>query len=486
MTARVELSGVTICAPGGRPLFDGLTLRLSREHVALIGRNGVGKSTLLAALAGAAEVHAGRVKTSSPPHFVPQVLHVGPGRGAALSHGELRRLALAEARASGAEVLLLDEPTEDLDDAAVAWLRAWLRAWPGCLVVASHDRRLLGDFRHFFIAGESGCRALCGSLADLENELEREHAETEQRYVRNLHRLAAQEEHTVHVARRKARKKRYGRCRELDRATSRVRLNQKRSDAQVSQGRLAKVRDARLDVLRQWSLSSRRALGVSLALVLPAVRLPEDAREVLVLSGVSAHAAERVLVASLDLRLGRQRLGVVGPNGAGKTTLLEIMLGRRASAAGSIARDLPRLGAIEQGAGDWMLDDSLLNLLILQGDTLDDAARRLVAQGFPLALADRPLCSLSPGERTRAALIALFRRSPPIELLVLDEPTFSLDLVGQRALTRGLRAWPGGLVVASHDRAFLTAIGTEAFIELGSIPSPSSCRRHAAVGSESS
>ena len=205
--------------------------------------------------------------------------------------------------------------------------------------------------------------------------------------------------------------------------------------------------------------------------------LPEDAREVLVLSGVSAHAAGRVLVAPLDLRLGRQRVGVVGPNGAGKTTLLEIMRGRRAPAAGSIVRDLPRLGAIEQGAADWMLDDSLLSLLILQGDTVDDSARRLVAHGFPLALADRALRSLSPGERTRAALIALFRRSPPVELLVLDEPTFSLDLVGQRALTRALGAWPGGLVVASHDRAFLVAIGTEALIELGSVASPSGSRR---------
>jgi ATPase subunit of ABC transporter with duplicated ATPase domains len=469
VTARVEVSGATICAPGGRPLFDGLTLQLSREHVAIIGRNGVGKSTLLAVLAGAAEVDAGHVKTSSPPHFVPQVLRAGSVHGAALSHGELRTLALAEARASCAEVLLLDEPTEDLDDAAVAWLRGWLRAWPGCLVVASHDRRLLGDFRHFFIASESGCRALSGSLEELETELERERVETEERYVRNLRRLAAQEEHSAHIAGRKARKRRYGRCSELDRATPRVRLNQKRSDAQVSQGRLAKVREARLDALRQWSLASRRALGVSLALDLPAPSLPEDTREVLVLSGVSVQLTGRVLVASLDLRLGRQRVGVVGPNGAGKTTLLEIMLGRRAPSAGSVVRDLRRIGAIEQGAGDWMLDDSLLSMLSLQGATADHAAKLLVAHGFPLALADRPLRSLSPGERARAALITLFRRSPAVELLVLDEPTFSLDLVGQRALTRALQAWPGGLVVASHDRAFLAAIGTEAFIELGGL-----------------
>jgi ATPase subunit of ABC transporter with duplicated ATPase domains len=91
----------------------------------------------------------------------------------------------------------------------------------------------------------------------------------------------------------------------------------------------------------------------------------------------------------------------------------------------------------------------------------------IVAHEFPLALAERSFRSLSPGERTRAALICLFQRSPAIELLVLDEPTFSLDLVGQRALTNALKAWSGGLVVASHDRSFLTAIEVGAVIELG-------------------
>jgi ATPase subunit of ABC transporter with duplicated ATPase domains len=100
------------------------------------------------------------------------------------------------------------------------------------------------------------------------------------------------------------------------------------------------------------------------------------------------------------------------------------------------------------------------------GGAREDAARALVAHRFPLALAERPLASLSPGERARAALVALFRRAPAVEVLVLDEPTFGLDLVGQRAMTEALAAWPGGLVVASHDRAFLSAIGFDRVLEL--------------------
>jgi ATPase subunit of ABC transporter with duplicated ATPase domains len=463
----IEVTGAAIATPGGRPLFEGLDLSLSRERVAMIGRNGVGKSTLLAVLAGEAEPRTGTVRTASRPHFVPQTL--GP-QASALSSGELRKLALAEAHDSGSEILLLDEPTEDLDQAAVQWLRSWIRAFPGCVVVASHDRRLLEDFRHFFVASESGCRYFSGTLAELDAELEREHRNAQERYLRNLNRLAEQEQHSAHVARRNARKKRYGRCSELDRATPRIRLNQKRNQAQVSHGRAAKVREARLDAVRQWSKAARRALGVSFSVDIPAPALPEFLPDSILLRDVSARVDERWLFRALDLRVGRERIGLVGPNGSGKTTLLQVMLGRRAPTTGSVSSEPSRLGVIEQGGANWMLDESLLERLSREtrSQTLTEAAQLLVAHRFPLALAERPLRSLSPGERARAALICLFRRPPAPQILLLDEPTFSLDLIGQSALTNALRSWPGGLVVASHDRAFLSAIGVDTLISLGS------------------
>lgn len=470
-TSLLDLSDVTLVTPAGRTLFDGLRLRLGRERVALVGRNGVGKSALLAVLAGEAEPHAGRVKAWSKPHHVPQAVASLPEpiRALPLSHGERRKLALREAARSGADILLLDEPTEDLDEASVAWLRGWLRAWPGCLVVASHDRRLLQDFDQFLVASESGCRLFEGTAAALEAELDREHREAEERYQQNLRRLVEHEAHTLHVERRKARKKRYGRCRELDRATPRVRLNEKRSQAQVSHGRLAQLREQRLTAMRAWSKSTRRALGVSLPLSLLVPTLPAQASaSALSLREVSARAGERLLFAPIDLEVRRERVAVVGANGAGKTTLLSIILGRHPPATGSALRDPARLGAIAQGAADWMLDESLLACLEREGPSLspDGAAALLVAHRFPLALGGRPLRSLSPGERARAALICLFRRTPPVEVLVLDEPTYSLDLVGQRAMTEALRAWPGGLVVASHDRAFLAEIGVEVVVDL--------------------
>jgi len=464
MHVRLEMMGVTLKTPSGRVLFEDLSLRLGDEHVALVGRNGVGKSTLLALLAGLTQPTSGRIELCGKPHYVPQADElVQP-----LSRGELRRLALREAQASRADILLLDEPTLHLDESAVEWLRAWLEEWPGPVMVASHDRRLLADMRHFFVVSESGCHYFGGSLTELEAHLEREHEATERRYQRSLNRLAEREAHTEQVARRKARKKRAGRCAELDRATPRIRLNQKRAHAQVSHGRLAKLREVRLAALRGWTQATRRALNVELSVELAAPDLPPDTGETLLtLQGVSASAVGRTLFDAIDLRLGRERVAVVGPNGAGKTTLLEIMLRRRQPELGSARAELGKIGCIEQGGRNWLLDESLRQHLTGLGLASDDSARALVSHKFPLALAERPLCSLSPGERTRAALIALFARTPTVELLILDEPTFSLDLVGLRALTRALQRWPGGLVVASHDRAFLDALGIDRTILLG-------------------
>jgi ATPase subunit of ABC transporter with duplicated ATPase domains len=463
MQPHVELRNVSFKTATGRSLFEGLNLSLGNERVAVVGRNGVGKSTLLSLLAGTITATSGQIVLHNQPFHLPQIEQ----QAQPFSRGEARRRALEQARVSGAGLLLLDEPTLHLDDAAVAWLRDWLAQFPGGAIIASHDRRLLADLRHFFVVSESGCHYFGGSLPELEAHLDLEHETSERRYARNLRRLAHEHEHTAHDARRKARKKRRGRCSELDRATPRIRLNQKRSQAQVNHGRLAKLREARLAALQGWTQSTRRALGVELSLELPTPLLPApDGRPVLTLQSVSHRTGGHELFRDLDLQLCRERVAVVGPNGAGKTTLLEVMLGERRPDSGSVRCESQRIGYIAQGGSNWQLDDSLLSHLLALGLSNDEAAKLLVTHRLPLALADRPLRSLSPGERARAALLALFARSPSVELLVLDEPTFSLDLVGLRALTRALQLWPGGLVVASHDREFLEKLRMDRTITL--------------------
>lgn len=463
MPAAIELADVAMKTESGRVLFQGLNLCLEHEHVALVGRNGVGKSTLLSLIAGKLSPSSGRIWTRGAPYFVPQL----DERSAPMSRGELRRRTLDAARQANAEVMLLDEPSLHLDDDAVAWLRAWLSEFPGGLIVASHDRRLLADFRHFLVLSEAGGHYFGGPLDELEHHLEQTHLRQERRYAQALHRLAEHEARASRLARQSERKKRRGRFAALDQGTPRIMLNKLRGQAEVHLGRLAEMRRKRAEVMRTFTVNARRALDVTLELELPVPTLPPPNSEPIVtLRDVSARTTERTLFSRLNLSLHRDRVAVVGPNGAGKTTLLDIVTRRRPPDEGVVRADLARIGYVAQGGANWLLYASLREQLRELSVPDDEAARLLVGHRFPLGLAERPLRSLSPGERARAALLVLFARQPQVELLVLDEPTFSLDLVAQRALTEALRRWPGGLLLSSHDREFLERVGVERTIEL--------------------
>jgi ATPase subunit of ABC transporter with duplicated ATPase domains len=497
----IEASDLELDTPGGRPLIRGLGLGLDREQVALIGRNGAGKSSLLDVLAGRTSPRRGHVIRRTSPVLVPQELtqaepadafdlvtaaarragldagalevqlaaaglgrFAPPGRAPGCSLGERRKLHLLAARLAPPELLLLDEPTQDLDIEGSTWLRTWLGDWRGGLVVVSHDRSLLRLFCHFFLIAESGCRCFSGSLTELEAMLDREEKASQDRYVRRLNVLEQQERHSERFRRRRERKKHVGRIRELGRLTPRCRLNQKRSYAQEKQGRIAGIREDRLAGVRAWAKAARRALAVTLPLevVLPELP-PADGSDLVTLEDVAVVVSGRPLLSDLSLHLGRDRLAVVGPNGAGKTTLLRLMRGELEPTRGRARRRQSRIGAIDQGGTDWRVEECVLEHLarVTDATSAEDLARLLIAHRFPLALAERPLASLSPGERLRAALICLLQRRPPPELLILDEPTYALDLAGEAALRAALAAWPGGLVVASHDEDLLEQVGLE-------------------------
>jgi ATPase subunit of ABC transporter with duplicated ATPase domains len=455
--------------PGGRALFRELDLTLDRgDRAAIVGRNGVGKSSLLGALAGGTVPDRGVVARRGSCVLVPQQLALAVERSEG-SPGELRRRALGHARDAQPDLLLLDEPTRDLDETGVAWLLGWLAEWHGALLVVSHDPRLLALFDDFFVVAESGCRHLSGTFDEIVATLARESDEVERRYVRNLNRLLDAEKHQDAVRRRRQRKKNLGRLHELRRCPARAKLNGKRSYAQESQGKRALLQERRAAARRDWTRATRRALSVELPLAMALPRLPEPDGPITTLDGVSAEVGGRTLFDSVSFRLARERIALSGPNGSGKTTLIEIAIGRRAPSGGRVHCDASRIGYVAQDGANWLCDESVLEVLQRSSDasTVDDAARLLRAHQFPFALADRPLCSLSPGERLRAALICLCQRRPAPEVWVLDEPTDRLDFLGVRALTAVLSTWNGGLLVASHDPAFLDAIGVGRRVELG-------------------
>jgi ATPase subunit of ABC transporter with duplicated ATPase domains len=450
---------LTLLTPGGRPLFRDLTLLLDRgDRAALVGRNGVGKSSLLHVLAGEAEADRGQVTCHGERILVPQSLETPLDTGE--SPGELRRRWLQDAIDAEPDLLLLDEPTHDLDQAGLEWLSTALGGFRRALLLVSHDRRLLRDFHDFFVVSETGCHHFGGSFDALLEALGREQEQQERRHVSQLRRLDAREEHGYLVQQRARRQKNVGRIRELKRRPARALLNSKRSYAQESQTRRALIQQDRIAAARGWAQATRRALAVDLPLEPALPRLPPASSHPLVrLQHVSASVGERCLFAGVSLELERQRLAVTGPNGSGKSTLLELMAGVRAPQRGLVSSDVGRIGYVAQNSVNWRLDESVLSQLVGHAHvSAEQAAQAIRSHKFPFALAERPLSSLSPGERLRAALICLFQRSEPPELLILDEPTSHLDLLGYGALQALLASWPGGLIVASHDREFLDAI----------------------------
>jgi ATPase subunit of ABC transporter with duplicated ATPase domains len=463
----LEAHALTIETPAGRALVHALDLHLGRERVAVVGRNGVGKSTLLDVLAGRQEPARGRVVRRGRQLLVPQDLDAGRDQLTG-SPGQRQRQRLEGALTARPDLLLLDEPTRDLDAASIAWLVKRVSHWSDGLLVVSHDRRLLRTFDHFFIVAESGCRHLAGSFDDLLTELKREHEDNQRRYLGELNRLSAREEHDAALRRRRQRKKNVGRIRELERCPARIKLNDKRSYKQESQGKRRVLQETRIGAARQEARALRRMLRVVLPLELALPSLSEGPPTP-VISGeaLTAHAGARQLFAGLSLAIGRERLAVTGPNGSGKTTLLEVALGLRQPASGRVRCDHSRVGYIAQSAGNWCLEESVAELLARQAEAPPgNIAQVLWAHRFPLALAGRTLATLSPGERVRAALVCLTRRRPGPELLVLDEPTQHLDFAGRDALEAVLTAWPGGLLVVSGDREFLAAIGVSRSLEL--------------------
>ncbi len=451
----VDATEVAMSRPG-RSLFSDVSLTISAgDRIGVVGLNGSGKSTLVDVLIGRLDPESGSVRHGRGVTIgvLEQNPDLGSGtvrdavEGAApesweidavldrlgmggrsdavvssLSGGEAKRVALARALVTPADLLVLDEPTNHLDVGAIEWLEDRLSTSKSGLLLVTHDRHVLDRVTTKVLELDRGRAYLHdgGYDAYLEGRARREE--------------------------------------EAERAES-VRKNLARTElAWLRRGAPARTSKAKARIRSATEIVNARpeeaARTGQLDLHFGTPRLGNDVIE---LSDVSfAHPDSAPLFENVDLALDpRERLGIVGANGTGKSTLLDVLAGRRTPTGGTVkqgstavvelfdqrGRDLdPNMRVWQAVVGDapkpdWH-DIGLMESFWFDSD----------AQYAPIEL-------LSGGERRRLQLLTSLARKPNV--LLLDEPTNDLDLDTLRVLEDFLEGFPGAVVVVSHDRAFL-------------------------------
>lgn len=516
-TAHITCSSLSFAWPDGSLALDDFHLTVGPGRTGLIGVNGAGKSTLLRLIAGELRPAGGRVKVAGEVGYLPQNLgldtglrvdaalgiaavrealhaieagdvgeehfaavgddwdvegraratldelglaHIGLDRTIGeMSGGECVLLRLAALLLARPDVLLLDEPTNNLDLYARQRLYAAVDAWRGVLVVVSHDRELLERVDQIADLRDSAVTWYGGNLTAYEEALAVEQ-EAAERMVRVAEAdVQRQKRELAETQVKNARRKRYGQKLFEQGSVPKIVASARKRSAQESAGKQRLMHASRLADAKERLDDAVDAVrdDDEIRIELPQTKV-HPGQGVLVLRDLELAHGARVR-GRYEVR-GPERIALVGRNGAGKTTLLRTLAGELAPVSGEAVVGVP-LRFLPQRLD--VLDDELSvveNVARFAPDATNNRIRaRLAHFLFRGARADRAAGTLSGGERFRAALAALLLAEPAPRLLMLDEPTNSLDMASARRLTEALEAYEGALVVASHDVPFLESLG---------------------------
>lgn len=527
MSASIVLSALTVSTPDGRPLLSNVNLSFGAERTGLVGRNGVGKSTLLALIAGQRMPQSGAVSVSGSVGMLSQSVQAPPRdtavidlfgarqalallaraeRGEAsleelanadwtletriasatgnaglevpletplanLSGGQATRARLAALLFAEPDVLLLDEPTNNLDREGREAVIRMLVEWRGAAIVVSHDRELLETVDAVVELTALGANRYGGNWSRYRERKAIELAAARRDLADAEQRVADIERKTQDTAERKARKDGAGQRKRAKGDMPRILAGARKDRSQDSGGEAARLAERRHAQALDAATTARQRIEVLQPF---SVRLAETGlpagRAVLGLDTVSAgHAPDRPILRELSFTItGPERVAVTGPNGSGKTTLLKLVAGQLRPVAGSV-RVVPDFAMFDQAVSLLDASASILdNFQRINPDADANACRAALARFmFRADAALQQVSSLSGGQLLRAGLACVLGGPRPPSLLILDEPTNHLDIESIEAVEAGLVAYDGALLVVSHDEAFLVAIGISRRLELG-------------------
>lgn len=526
-TAYLSLRDVSYVLPNGDTLFSGLNDTFDQLPTGLVGRNGSGKTVLARLLAGQLLPTRGRVERTGTVHYLAQqvsvpaqatvadlagvqpILHAlarieaGSTQSAdfdavgdrwdirqqirqqlqaqglshlqtdtaahGLSGGEQMRVALMGAQLSNADFLILDEPSNHLDQPSRQALIDWLQRWPRGLLVVSHDRQLLSHLPRIVELSPLGLRSYGGNYAfyaqakaQEQHSATAELAQATQERQRQEKAMRAQRE-------RQEKRQAHGARQGSEANQAKILLDRQKERSQQSLGKLRKqhahaqaglqqrVREAAMHVEDHQPIHLHATHSVTranqLVVTLDNVQLPY------------APAANRHIQLQVT---GQQRIGVLGANGCGKSTLLKVIAGLIPPLAGA-CWVTDRVAFLDQGLQQLDARRTVLAQAQTANPTLPEGElrMRLAQLGLDAPKIVVPSGALSGGERLKAALACLLYAQTPPQLLLLDEPSNHLDLPSMQALETLLSGYQGALIVVSHDPSFLAALRLTDRLESG-------------------
>ncbi len=447
-----------------RKVLDNVSFFLNEgDKVGIIGINGTGKSTLLRILAGEEKPDSGSVIRTNgiKISYLPQIpafeehgsvleqvmLHLPADLKESkefetksilgkfgitdftrdiseLSGGERRRAGIASALIQPSDVLLIDEPTNHIDNETVQLLEEYLKKYRGAIVMVTHDRYFLNSITHKIIEVDKGNIFECnGNYSTyLEYKAQREaDAETKERKNRTLYRQELEWIRRGVRARGTKSKDRIERFYELE--------NRKKPEE--------------TEKLQLQSVSSR--LG----------------KKTIELDNISKSIGNRKLINNFSCTLSRDaRIGIVGHNGIGKSTLIKMIAGQLSQDSGTITiGDTVQIGYFSQECENMNPSQKVIEYIKETADNIKTVDGTISAEKmlerflFTPELQWNKIEKLSGGERKRLYLLKILMTAPNI--LLLDEPTNDLDIETLTILENYINNFNGAVIAISHDRYFL-------------------------------
>ena len=456
---------------GEKQVFDDISCGIHQgDKIGIIGINGTGKTTLLKIIAGLEEPDQGQVifqkglrvtyLPQSPkfPEHATVLSYVADGADGAdwgreseaknalnrlgitdhheeidhLSGGQKKRVALARTLVNPADVLILDEPTNHIDNEMAVWLEEYLNQWKGAIIMVTHDRYFLDRVTNKILEIDHG--KLYSYTANYSQFLE----------------LKAQRE-------------------EMELASERKRQSVLRMELEwAKRGCRARTTKQRARLERLEALKNGKAPVRDAEVEMDSVET-RMGKKTIELHHISKSYGQKKLIDDFEyIVLKNQRLGIIGPNGCGKSTLMKIITGKEEPDQGTVEiGDTVKIGYFAQEVKEMDENQRVIDYIKDVAEYVPTKDGRITASQmlerflFTPAMQYTPIGKLSGGERRRLYLLKVLMDAPNV--LILDEPTNDLDIPTLTILEDYLDSFLGIVITVSHDRYFLDNIADRIF-----------------------